>query len=52
VVAPFDHKKVEAEVEVKGTLPPVQNINGPSAVIVGVDGKVLTVIIVGAETAL
>ena len=42
MVTPFDHKKDEAEFEVKVTLPPVQNVTGPSAVIVGVAGKAFT----------
>jgi hypothetical protein len=38
--------------DVKVTLPPVQNINGPPAVIVGVAGNALTVTTVAAEDAL
>jgi hypothetical protein len=34
------------------TLPPVQNVKGPPAVIVGVAGKALTVTTVGAEAKL
>ena len=34
------------------TLPPVQKVSGPSAVMVGVAGKVLTVTVVEAEGAL
>jgi hypothetical protein len=39
VVAPFDHIQDEDEVEVKVTLPPIQNVKGPSAVIIGIAGK-------------
>ena len=52
VVAPFDHNQAEAEVEVKDTLPPLQNVKGPFAVIVGVAGKLLTVTTVAEEEAL
>jgi hypothetical protein len=43
VVAPVDHKYVVPALEVKVTLPPVQKVVGPPAVIVGVPGSALTV---------
>jgi hypothetical protein len=49
VVAPFDHRYVEPALEVNVTLPPVQKVNGPPAVIVGAAGAVLTVTVVAAE---
>jgi hypothetical protein len=52
VFAAFDHKKVEVEVEVKVTLPPIQKVVGPSTVIVGVAGKSFTVTVVEAKEAL
>ena len=38
--------------EVKVTLPPAQNVNGPPAEIVGVAGNAFTVTTVAAEDAL
>jgi hypothetical protein len=52
VVAPFDHIQAEVEVELKVTLLPIQNIKGPSAVIVGVAGNVFTVTAMAADDAL
>jgi hypothetical protein len=52
VVAPFDHKQAEVEVEVKVTLPPEQKVVGPSVVIVGVAGNVFTVTAMAADDAL
>ena len=37
--------------DVNSTLPPVQNVVGPPAVIVGVDGFGFTVTLVGADVA-
>jgi hypothetical protein len=51
VVAPVDHKYVDPALDVKVTLPPVQNVNGPPAVIVGAAGIVLTVTAVAADAA-
>jgi hypothetical protein len=51
VVAPFDQRLPEAEEEVNVTEPPVQNVVGPPAVIVGVAGLALTVTTVAAEVA-
>lgn len=43
VVAPVLHKLPDADDEVRVTLPPVQNVVGPPALIVGVEGIGLTV---------
>jgi hypothetical protein len=51
VVAPVDHKYVDPGLEVRVTLPPVQKVNGPPAVIVGVAGIELTITDVGADMA-
>jgi hypothetical protein len=52
VVAPVDHKYDDPALEVNVTLPPVQNVNGPPAVIVGMAGNVFTVTIVPEEATL
>ena len=52
VVAPVDHNHDEAEVEVRVKVLPVQKVNGPSAVIIGISGKGLTVTMVAVEAAL
>jgi hypothetical protein len=52
VVAAFDHKYVVPALEVKVTLPPVQKVVGPPALIVGVAGKAFTVTTVAVEEAL
>ena len=52
VVAPFDHTLPVAADEVKTTEPPKQNVVGPLALIVGVDGDGFTVTTVGVELAL
>jgi hypothetical protein len=52
VVAPVDHKYEAPALEVNVTLPPVQKVVGPPAVIVGVAGTALTVTIVAVEAAL
>ena len=49
VVAPVDHKYDVPALDVRVTLPPAQNVNGPPAVIVGVAGRVLTVTVVCDE---
>ena len=49
VVAPVDHKYVDPALDVNVTLPPVQKVNGPPAVIVGAVGIVLTVTVVAAD---
>ena len=51
VVAPFDHKYVVPELEVKVTLPPAQNVVGPPGVMVGVAGNGLTVTVALPDTA-
>ena len=51
VVAPVDQRYEVPALEVSVTLPPVQKVNGPPAVIVGVAGIVLTVTVVAAESA-
>ncbi len=51
VVAPSDQLFPVVEDEVSTTLPPEQNVVGPSAEIVGVAGIGLTVIVVPAEAA-
>jgi hypothetical protein len=52
VVVPVDHKYEDPALEVNVTLPPVQNDNGPLAVIVGTAGILLTVTEVAADGAL
>jgi hypothetical protein len=52
VVAPVDHKYEDPTLDVNVTLPPVQNVNGPPAVIVGIEGIVLTVTAVAADATL
>jgi hypothetical protein len=52
VVAPVDHKYVVPALEVRVTLPPVQKVSGPPAVMVGVDGKAFTTTTVAADDAL
>ena len=52
VVAPVDQRYEAPELDVSVTLPPVQNVSGPLAVIVGAEGIVLTVTVVAAEAAL
>jgi hypothetical protein len=49
VVAPVDQVFPVAEEEVKVTEPPVQNVRGPLAVIVGVAGSGFTVTTVAAD---
>jgi hypothetical protein len=49
-VAPFDQVFPVAEDEVSVTEPPVQNVIGPLAVIVGVAGSGFTVTVVAADT--
>jgi hypothetical protein len=51
VVAPVDQVLPVADEEVKTTLPPVQNVVGPPAVMVGVAGIGFTVTIVPADAA-
>jgi hypothetical protein len=51
-VPPLDHRYDEPALEVKVTLPPVQNIVGPPDVIVGVEGRAFTVTTVAADKAL
>ncbi len=51
VVAPVDHKFPVADDDVSTTLPPAQNVNGPPAEIVGVDGNGVTVTVVPADDA-
>ena len=50
-VDPVDHKLPIGSEDVSVTLPPSQNVVGPPAVIVGVEGKGFTVTFVGAEVA-
>jgi hypothetical protein len=52
VVAPVDHKYDDPALEVNVTLPPVQKVNGPPAVIVGTAGIELTVTTVAADATL
>jgi len=52
VVAPVDHELPDTELDVNVTLPPAQNVVGPTAEIVGVAGKALTVTTVAAEERL
>jgi len=42
-VAPVDHKYPEAALDVSVTLPPMQNVVGPEAVMVGAAGRAFTV---------
>ena len=49
VVAPVDQRYEAPALEVKVTLPPVQKVVDPPAVIVGVAGRVFTVTVVCAE---
>jgi hypothetical protein len=51
-VAPSYHWFPLALLDVNVTLPPVQNVVGPPALIVGVAGVGLTVTVVDAEAAL
>jgi hypothetical protein len=52
VVAPVD-QRYDAPLEaVRVTLPPVQNVVGPPAVIVGVAGTALTVTAIATEASL
>jgi Cu/Ag efflux protein CusF len=51
VVAPVDQTFPVADDEVNTTLPPAQNVNGPPAEIVGVDGNAVTLTVVPAEVA-
>ena len=51
VVAPVDHKFPLADEDVNTTLPPAQKVNGPLALIVGVDGNGVTVTVVPADVA-
>ena len=50
VVAPFDQRFPVADDEVSVTLPPVQKVVAPEAVMVGVAGNALTVTVVAADT--
>ena len=49
LVAPFDQRLSVALLEVSVTLPPVQKLVGPLAVIVGMAGPGFTVTTIGAE---
>jgi hypothetical protein len=51
-VAPVDHKYPAPALEFKFTLPPAQNVVGPSAVIVGGAGNGFTITVVAMETEL
>lgn len=51
VVAPVDQVFPEPAEDVNVTAPPAQNVVGPLAVIVGVDGVVVAVTIVAVEVA-
>jgi hypothetical protein len=51
VVAPVDHVFPVADDDVKTTFPPVQNVIGPPAVIVGADGVGFTVTVIPADAA-
>lgn len=51
VVAPVDQTFPVADDEVNTTLPPVQKVVAPPAVIVGVAGKAFTTTIVPADVA-
>jgi hypothetical protein len=50
VVAPLLQRYDVPALDVKTTLPPEQKVVSPPAVIVGVDGKALTVIVPIADT--
>jgi len=52
VVAPLDHAYVNPAGAVSVTAPPSQNVVGPLALIVGVDGSAFTVMVIGALVAL
>jgi len=52
VVAPVDHKYPELTLDVRVTLPPVQKVVKPEAVMVGVAGVGLTVTEVAREAVL
>ena len=49
VVAPFDQRFPVADDEVKVTLPPLQKVVAPEAVIVGVSGPAVSVTTVAAD---
>lgn len=51
VVAPVLQRLFTAELEESVTLPPVQNVTGPLAVTIGVEGFALTVTVVAADPA-
>ena len=51
-VSPVDHKYVVPGLDVKVTLPPLQKVFGPEAVMVGVAGKALTVTFTSEFTVL
>ena len=51
VIAPFDQTFPVDDDDVKTTLPPVQKVVAPPAVIVGVDGKAFTVTVVPGDVA-
>ena len=51
VVAPVDQRFPVVAEEVRTTLPPVQKVVAPPAVIVGVDGKAFTVTVVPGDVA-
>ena len=51
VVAPFDQTFPVADDDVRTTVPPVQKVVAPPAVIVGVVGKALTVTVVPVDVA-
>jgi hypothetical protein len=51
VVSPVDQRLPVVDDEVKVTLPPVQKVVGPPAVIVGVAGMGFTVTVVPADGA-
>ena len=52
VVSPVDHKFPPVAEEVNTTDPPAQNVVGPAAVIVGVEGRGVTVTVVAELTGL
>lgn len=51
MLAPFDHTLLIGEDEVRTTLPPVQNVVGPPGLMVGVEGKAITLIVALADEA-
>lgn len=51
VVAPVLHKYVDDAVDVSVTLPPLQKVVGPPAVITGTAGNAFTVTLVDADAA-